>query len=166
MNFNVINNIESYMPLYILSAAQYAPSIGNTNDTIFKTIDKEGLYIENDAFSEQSEYFEGSQKTIIVNAYERNPRLRKACIEKYGTTCNVCGFSFEEIYGSLGRDFIEVHHLIPLCTIHYGYIASVDDLRPVCSNCHSMLHKLNNLMTITELKQIIKTNSKDVSFGD
>ncbi|WP_255262869.1 HNH endonuclease [Bacillus wiedmannii] len=92
--------------------------------------------------TEPEKYNEGSTKTISVNIYERNPIARRKCIEYYGFSCVVCGFNFEERYGQMGKDFIHVHHLKELSQIGEEYeINPIEDLRPVCPNCHSMLHK-------------------------
>lgn len=38
-------------------------------------------------------------------------------------------------------------------------IDPISDLRPVCPNCHAMLHKKNPPYTIDELREIIHQNS-------
>jgi hypothetical protein len=98
--------------------------------------------------------YEGIKKTVIVNSYERNPIARKKCIEHYGAKCAVsnCGFDFEELYGDIGKGFIHVHHLTQLSDIGQGYeVDPIKDLRPVCPNCHAMLHQKNPPYTINEL---------------
>ena len=67
--------------------------------------------------------------------------------------------NFEEKYGAIGKDFIHVHHKIPLSEINEEYIVDpVNDLIPVCPNCHAMLHrKINDkYLNIEELKSVIK----------
>jgi 5-methylcytosine-specific restriction protein A len=79
---------------------------------------------------------------IMVNNYERVILARRACIDRWGYRCSVCGFDFEERYGDLGKDYIAVHHLIDLSTLDEDYkLDPINDLRPVCSNCHAMLHR-------------------------
>jgi hypothetical protein len=98
--------------------------------------------------------FEGIKKTVLVNSYERNPIARKKCIEHYGAKCAVsnCGFDFEKLYGDIGKGFIHVHHLTQLSDIGQGYeVDPIKDLRPVCPNCHAMLHQKNPPYTINEL---------------
>jgi 5-methylcytosine-specific restriction enzyme A len=56
-------------------------------------------------------YFEGSVKSVVVNAYERNPKARVACLAHYGNSCYVCNFNFGDVYGTIGNGFIHVHHL-------------------------------------------------------
>ena len=104
---------------------------------------------------------EGAKTTISVNKYERNPQARKKCIENYGTKCQICDFSFKEKYGSIGEDFIEVHHKKPISEIGNSYeVNPVDDLIPVCSDCHSMLHrKRDQTIDVEKLKELIKQHS-------
>ncbi len=88
--------------------------------------------------------FEGVRKTITVNSYERNPLARTECIEHYGAQCVVCNFDFGKKYGDIGQGFIHVHHLTQLSDIKSGYeVNPIKDLRPVCPNCHAMLHRKN-----------------------
>lgn len=97
--------------------------------------------------------FEGIPKTVLVNSYERNPIARGKCIEHHGVQCFVCEFDFEKEYGDIGKGFIHVHHLTQLSEICQGYeVDPVNDLRPVCPNCHAMLHKRNPPYAIDELK--------------
>lgn len=89
-------------------------------------------------------YSEGAIRRISVNAYERDPRARKACIAYHGTSCIICGFSFARNYGDIGKGFIHVHHLRPLADIGKEYkVDPVNDLIPLCPNCHAMIHRKN-----------------------
>lgn len=102
---------------------------------------------------------EGSKKTIVVNSYERNSKARAECIKKYGVNCTVCEFNFKNIYGERGDGFIHVHHLIPLSDLGDEYeIDPIKDLRPVCPNCHAMLHRNGNI-SIEELLNEIKSKT-------
>jgi 5-methylcytosine-specific restriction protein A len=65
----------------------------------------------------------------------------------------VCGFNFQSRYGKIGKDFIHVHHLKPLSLIDGEYeLDPVANLRPVCPNCHAMLHRGKRVLSIKELK--------------
>ncbi len=102
-------------------------------------------------------YREGSTKQIAVNIYERNPLARNAAIEHFGAQCFVCGFDFELAYGALGRGFIHVHHLKELADIGEEYeINPITDMRPVCPNCHAMLHRRRPAYSIEELQALIR----------
>ncbi len=105
----------------------------------------------------EGKYYEGSAKRILVNAYERDPSARKACLNAHGFRCHVCNFSFEEVYGKVGAEFIHVHHLRSLATRGKRHNVNPEkDLRPVCPNCHAMLHRPQPMLTIAELKAQIQ----------
>ncbi len=106
---------------------------------------------------EPEKYFEGATNTISVNIYERNTLSRKKCIKHYGYKCSICGFDFEAKYGDFGKEFIHVHHLRPIATIGKKYeLDPIKDLRPVCPNCHSIIHRYKEALSIDELKANIK----------
>jgi len=108
-----------------------------------------------------SQYVEGAVRVVSVNAYERNPKARRACVAHYGYVCVVCGFDFATIYGELGEQFTHVHHLRDLATIGEEYeVDPIRDLRPVCPNCHAMLHRCTPAMSIEDLKGIIRSRRK------
>lgn len=101
-------------------------------------------------------YVEGAKRQVRVNAYERNPKARAACLAHHGYDCSVCGLNFEKRYGDLGRNFIHVHHLKPLSLTDGKYsLDPVTDLRPVCPNCHAMLHIGAQVLSIEELRSIV-----------
>ncbi len=100
---------------------------------------------------------EGAKKSIIVNSYERNSKAKAICIEKWGIKCFICDFDFEETYGAIGAGFIHVHHLKPISEIGEEYeLNPQDDLRPLCPNCHSMVHRKVPVISIEELKACIE----------
>jgi len=104
---------------------------------------------------------EGEKLQVVVSAYERNPEARKKCIEHYSATCYVCGFNFKSVYGELGEGYIHVHHLTPLAALNSPRLTDpISDLRPVCPNCHSMLHRRNPPIPIAELKATISRIAK------
>ncbi len=103
-----------------------------------------------------AELMEGALHRVVSSQYERNPAARLACIKHYGASCFVCGFSFELVYGQIGRGFIHVHHLVPVASIGKEYqINPIEDLRPVCPNCHAMLHRNEPPLTLNELQKIV-----------
>ncbi len=103
--------------------------------------------------TEATEIPEGGKTTVEVSRYERDPGARARCIKIFGTVCSVCDFEFGRIYGDIGAGFIHVHHLTPLSLIGKRYTVNArTDLRPVCPNCHEMLHRKTPPLTIEELK--------------
>ncbi len=81
-------------------------------------------------------------------------------IQKHGSLyCEVCGFDFYKVYGELGKDFIEGHHKNPLCERNGQEMTKIDDIALVCSNCHRMLHRKENI-SIEALKNIIQNTAR------
>jgi 5-methylcytosine-specific restriction protein A len=99
-------------------------------------------------------YLAGGRKQVRVNAYERDPRARAACLKHHGYRCGVCDLLFEDQYGGIGKGFIHVHHMKPLALTNAKYeLDPVKDLRPVCPNCHAMLHRGDPPLTIQQLRR-------------
>lgn len=106
---------------------------------------------------EDNAVYEGAGRQVLVNVYERNPLARKKCIEHYGTSCFVCSFNFGKSFGQLGEGFIHVHHLRPLSEISEEYeVDPIEDMRPVCPNCHLMIHRRTPPLRIEEIKALLE----------
>lgn len=108
---------------------------------------------------------EGQGKLATHMRYERNSSLIKkikqnAIKSNPMLNCEICGFSFFEKFGELGKGFIEAHHKRPLSETK-EIKTTKDDIALLCSNCHRMIHRgiskyqNNSIMTIEELKKII-----------
>jgi 5-methylcytosine-specific restriction protein A len=105
----------------------------------------------------QKTYTEGTPNQVSVTKYERNPFARKKCLDYYGFSCSVCDFNFENTYGQIGKELIHVHHLTQVATVGKTYeVDPIKDLRPVCPNCHSIIHKRKTAFSIDEVKEFIK----------
>jgi 5-methylcytosine-specific restriction protein A len=114
-----------------------------------------------DTVDESVTYVEGAVKRVQVNAFERNPKARAACLAKHGHKCMVCLADFGDTYGEIGQGFIHVHHKNPQALRREEYrINPVKDLAPVCPNCHAMLHSKNPPLTIDQLREIYDKQSK------
>lgn len=99
---------------------------------------------ENDDFEPLTEqvsndelYVEGAVREVSVNAYERSAGARQACVEHWGTRCCVCRFDFEAVYGELGGEY---------------EVDPINDLRPICPNCHAMIHRQEPPLSVEELR--------------
>lgn len=104
--------------------------------------------------------YEGARYQVLVNRYERDQKARKRCIEKHGTTCCICKFNFGDVYGPEAEGFIHVHHLRPLSEIGSEYVIDPEeDLRPVCPNCHAVLHKGKH-RTIEEVRLLLEQQGR------
>lgn len=76
---------------------------------------------------------------------ERDPKLRLRKIQQVkqrgeAVACNVCSFDFFVAYGERGRDYIEVHHVLPL-HVSGATTTTLGNLALLCSNCHRMIHR-------------------------
>jgi hypothetical protein len=107
--------------------------------------------------SSNAVFTEGSATRIAVNRYERDPKARNKSISYYGARCFVCAFDFSVTYGDFMDGYIHVHHLTPLSTIAATYqIDPINDLRPVCANCHAAIHYREPPYSIQELRDLMR----------
>lgn len=98
-------------------------------------------------------HMEGLVRAVLVNAYERSESARNACIDHHRSVCQVCCLNFEEKYGEIGRGYIHIHHIVPIASVGRQYqIDPINDLVPVCPNCHAMLHRQNPPLSVEELR--------------
>lgn len=113
--------------------------------------------LQGETSEEVAPYMEGAQYDVILTRHERNLAARADCLAHHGSACSVCGIDFEQVYGDVGAGYIHVHHLTPLA---HGdgqrLVDPIHDLRPVCPNCHAMLHRSDPPLTIAELREIIR----------
>lgn len=120
---------------------------------------------------------EGEISQVCVTHYERNPEDREKALERDNYECQVCHMKFVDIYGEIGKEYIEVHHLYPVCNMGENYQFNPLDpekgLVCLCSNCHSMIHRGGHYeeidgerkmvpMTLKALQELYnKHNTKD-----
>lgn len=93
-----------------------------------------------------------------LTKFERQHDIREQVIKYHGTKCEICGFDFEEQYGALGRNFIDIHHIRPVYDLNNNTIPNPDkDFISICTNCHRMIHSgKNEMISPSELKRIIE----------
>jgi 5-methylcytosine-specific restriction enzyme A len=123
------------------------------NEIFLQIQNKEQFQFYPSTKSEIACFAEGKSRNVTYKTYDRSPQAREACIAHYGYSCSVCGFNFETAYGELGAKYIEVHHLNQVADIGEEYMVNpIKDLRPVCANCHRMLHKTRPPISIEQLR--------------
>lgn len=104
---------------------------------------------------------EGKAITVTVNRYERNLRAKTECIKQHGDSCYFCNFNFGKAYGKTAEGHIHVHHIKPLSEIKKNYIVNpINDLIPVCPNCHVVIHMYKPALTIKEMKKLMLNQTK------
>lgn len=119
---------------------------------------EENMQLENKIGNE-----EGKTKYFYTKKYERDKNNRIEAIKIHGTICKCCGFEFERTYGERGIGFIEIHHKNPLFNLDDEVsINPKNDLVPVCSNCHRIIHRTkDNVLTVEEVRELIAINKKN-----
>jgi hypothetical protein len=65
--------------------------------------------------------------------------------------CQACGFEFFAVYGEIGRDYAQVHHLQQLSDRTKPSLTKLSDLAVVCANCHVMVHRRGEVMSLDGL---------------
>lgn len=99
---------------------------------------------------------EGFLNEVKFLRSKRNRAIRNQCAERDNYTCQVCGVNFERVYGERGKGFIEIHHTKPVSSYDGEHEVRLEDLVALCSNCHSMIHYGEKLLSVEELKQMLK----------
>jgi Rad3-related DNA helicase len=92
----------------------------------------------------QQRMVEGARRELVISAVERSPYYRKAALAKYGCYCHACNFRPRV------ESQIHVHHLRPL---HEGERdTTIEDLIPLCANCHALAHSEDPPIQLEALK--------------
>lgn len=90
---------------------------------------------------------------------ERNSSIPKEVKRLKGYKCEGCGFKFTDLYGELGKKFIEAHHLTPISELDINRVSlnPLKDFAVLCSNCHRMIHRLEDPSNLNKLQEIIRS---------
>jgi 5-methylcytosine-specific restriction protein A len=122
-----------------------------------RLIGKSATIYPDEIIDSDRQFIEGAVQQVFVNRYERDPEARRKCIEIFGSSCKACGLNMALVYGpDIARDYIHVHHVVPLHSIKEDYIVDPGkDLVPLCPNCHAMVHQSNPPLPVDELQSKI-----------
>lgn len=180
VHYDLVIDGKRYPPKYIVSLAtkfatgkEYPASDFNAveaknyflskgYEVIDRRAEAEELVLDED---DESAFPEGRESFKAHRHLERDgkmPRMAKAkrLAETGKLECDVCQMDFHRVYGKLGLGFIEAHHTTPVSKLNGTVKTKVSDLALVCSNCHRMLHRGTNLLSIEQLKVLV--NEKPV----
>ncbi len=86
----------------------------------------------------------------------RNAALIQAKKVNSDYKCEVCGFNFEETYGSIGHEYIIAHHNEPVSTRKRPSMTSIKEITLLCANCHAMVHAANPPLLPHKLRTKLK----------
>jgi predicted HNH restriction endonuclease len=103
----------------------------------------------------QAFYDEGFRRETLTNRAERSAKLVEDAKRVHGTICRACGFDFGSFYGQHGAGFIEMHHKKPVAKLRRGGATNPKDVVPLCANCHRMVHRGQEILTVARLRRII-----------
>lgn len=105
---------------------------------------------------------EGSKRIKEAQTYERSKLLRNYAVDHYTVdghiACIVCTFDFLEVYGEIGRGYVEIHHQKSVFQYEDEDMAmfmakALDNVVPVCANCHRMIHRKRSApLTVADLQ--------------
>ncbi|HHY68170.1 MAG TPA: HNH endonuclease [Alicyclobacillus sp.] len=110
-------------------------------------------------------YPEGKIIYRIHRSRERNPKIvqkkKEQALKLYGVLrCEVCDFVYAHKYGELGKGFIECHHRTPVSQMKPDQKTTLADLALVCANCHCMLHRGGEVLSVEVLRDIVSRETK------
>ena len=132
-----------------------------TEPSILVPESNEGLAREFGFDAKEKEFLEGKPILRTHLSNERDPMLTREAKRAWHQQndgeikCSVCRFSFSQVYGPIGKGFIEAHHKTPISELSTSTVLKVSDLVPVCSNCHSMLHRNRPWLAVEQLREIV-----------
>lgn len=100
---------------------------------------------------------EGSAKQQLLTKYERSRVNRSLCLAFHGYDCKACGISLHKKYGDVARSYIHVHHLKSIAIAGTIIPDPINEMVPLCPNCHGVAHLRNPPYTPEEISQMIKS---------
>jgi len=110
---------------------------------------------------------EGYTKFSQIKTKTRSRKLVEAAKRHFAINekiyCSACNFGFEDFYGEIGRGYIEIHHIKPIfayeSSLEQNINDAIENVTPVCSNCHRMIHKKRDeILLIPSLQTLIESN--------
>ncbi len=121
----------------------------------------ENIAFEDMFFSEEQSY----NKTYYTKKIPRNQKLVTAVLKKYK---NKCFFDENHITfpTKTHHNFVECHHIIPL-SLSDSFSENLDcvnNLIPLCPNCHKAIHLANNSFKEPLVNKIYNDSELTVSF--
>jgi len=127
-------------------------------EVVDRRAEAEEIVVEED---DESDFPEGREVFKTHRHLERDGKIpirakAKRLAETGALECEVCGVDFHKIYGTHGHGFIEAHHTVPVSELSGSEKTKLNELALVCSNCHRMLHRGKKLLSIAQLKEIVR----------
>ena len=106
---------------------------------------------------------EGQLSTRTIEYRTRSRQLRNIAVQHYshcGTiACVACCFEYGKAYGAIGHGHIHIHHLKPVSFLQgepLNLECALQNVRPLCANCHQMAHTKTPPLSMDTLKAHIR----------
>lgn len=95
-----------------------------------------------------------------LKAVESGDEYESISDEIYGTSrVYYSDVALSDDAPELGTDFIHVHHEVPLHTLGGPQnVDPVNDMKPLCPNCHAMVHRADPPIPVVELREQLVLN--------
>ena len=135
-----------------LDAQFFTVESSNARDLIFAIIE-----VISKAKADGLGEVEGARHYVLSSRIERSSLNRVEAVRLHGYKCQACGFDFEKTYGSLGKNYIEVHHINPLASCESEQkVNPKTDLVCLCANCHRMVHRSKHqVLSLDDLRKLL-----------
>ena len=110
----------------------------------------------------ESRFPEGRLLYIEHRTFERDSLIAKKAKKRRlamvgELRCDVCDFNFAGVYGNCGNGYIEAHHTRPVSELKQASRTKIGDFALVCANCHRILHRSNPMLTVAQLRKIVRS---------
>lgn len=179
----IVRNLVSHNTLVRKGLATYEPGQPSGThyitqkgvDVLMKHHDEIDFLIEGGFNEEDKENILDANKEILieegyitsstqVNKRARSKKLTAAAREHFSVDgiirCNACKFSFDEYYGPTAKNYIEIHHIRPIFMYESNDFSrtiseAIDNLAPLCANCHRLIHRHSPVITPNEVTTLI-----------
>jgi len=99
---------------------------------------------------------EGTEHGTPSTCYERSLSNRALCLSYHGYNCKVCNLNMRETYKGLEKEFIHVHHLCLISEAGNNRPDPINDMVPLCPNCHSIAHLISPPYTLSQIQKMIQ----------
>ncbi len=107
---------------------------------------------------------EGGLREVRLSKVERDPKLRAACLARWGFLCQACEKDLSREYGTEPGKLLHVHHQVPFRGHRGPRKTDPDkDLIPVCPTCHAVIHLRDPPLTIDEVREMRRKAAEALS---
>lgn len=178
-----VRNLKSHNKLNRLGVATYGPggmwrltekgaAFVRENEIALSEMSRQGFNVEAHWEVDRIDYTgliieEGGLQAATQHQIKRSQKLKRLAVKRFmerqggRVFCEACAFDFDLCYLSIGRGYIEVHHLRPLYlskgqSFQLFLNEALEGTRMVCANCHRMLHRSKSTLPWDELCDAVR----------